>query len=501
MMYWEESLAGRIFSCMANKHLTTANGVPVSDNQNSITAGERGPIVLEDFHLFEKLAHFNRERIPERVVHAKGSGAFGELTITRDITQYTKAKLFSQIGKRTPLFIRFSTVGGEAGSADTERDPRGFSIKFYTEEGNWDLVGNNTPVFFLRDPSKFPDFIHTQKRHPQTHLKNATMQWDFWSLHPESLHQVTILFSDRGIPDGYRFMDGFGSHTFSMVNAKNERFYVKYHFKTKQGIKNLTPKKASELAGSDPDHAQRDLFEAIERGEFPKWTMMIQVLSEADAINAKINPFDVTKVWPHKEFPRILVGELTLNRNPANYYADVEQAAFAPSSVVPGLGFSPDRMLQGRLFAYADAHRYRLGVNYHQIPVNKPINETTTYHRDGAARADGNGGAGHNYHPNSFDGVDVVKGSDVPASALRGATTRHDHRNDDDYYSQAGDLYRLMNADQKALLVSNIAGAMKSVPIEIQKRQIAHFKKADPAYGDGVEKALTAMRLAPFASV
>lgn len=474
------------------KHLTTANGIPVSDNQNSLTAGERGPLVFEDFHLFEKLAHFNRERIPERVVHAKGSGAFGELTITKDISEYTRAKLFSAIGKKTPLFIRFSTVGGEAGSADTERDPRGFAIKFYTEQGVWDIVGNNTPVFFVRDPSKFPDFVHTQKRHPRTHTKDATMQWDFWSLHPESLHEVTILFSDRGIPDGYRYMDGFGSHTFSMVNAKNERFFVKYHFKTKQGIKNLAPTRALELAGSDPDHAQRDLYEAIERKDYPRWTMMIQVMPESEAATAQINPFDVTKVWSHKDYPRIEVGEVALNRNPENYFADVEQAAFSPSSVVPGLGFSPDRMLQGRLFSYADAHRYRLGVNYHQIPVNKPLNEVTHYHRDGGLRIDGNGGSGHVYHPNSFDEVREDKDAGAPPYALSGALSRHDHRGDEDYHTQAGALYRLMNEAQRALLVANIVGAMKSVPGFIQERQVAHFTTADAEYGERVAKGLAA---------
>jgi catalase len=473
------------------KHLTTAGGVPVGDNQDSLTAGERGPIVFEDFHLFEKLAHFNRERIPERVVHAKGSGAFGELTVTRDITRYTRAKLFERPGKKTPLFIRFSTVGGEAGSADTERDPRGFAMKFYTEEGIWDLVGNNTPVFFIRDPSKFPDFIHTQKRHPQTHLKDATMQWDFWSLHPESLHQVTVLFSDRGIPDGYRFMDGFGSHTFSMVNAKDERFFVKYHFKTQQGIRNLSPARALELAGTDPDHAQRDLFEAIERGQFPRWKMFIQVMPEAEAAKVKFNPFDVTKVWPFASYPKLEVGEVVLNRNPLNYFADVEQAAFAPSAVVPGLGFSPDRMLQGRLFAYADAHRYRLGVNHHQIPVNRPSNEAQHYHRDGGIRVDGNGGAGHNYHPNSFDDVGELASARNPPYAFgAGAVDRYDHRSDADYYSQAGALYRLMTESQKRLLVDNIVGAMKSVPGFIQARQVEHFRKADPDYGARVEAGL-----------
>ncbi len=473
--------------------LTTANGVPVHDNQNSLTAGERGPIVVEDFHLFEKLAHFNRERIPERVVHAKGSGAFGKLVVTKDITRYTHAKLFEKVGKETPIFLRFSTVGGEAGSADTERDPRGFALKFYTEEGIWDLVGNNTPVFFLRDPSKFPDFIHTQKRHPQTHLKDATMQWDFWSSHPESLHQVTILFSDRGIPDGYRHMDGFGSHTFSTINAAGERFFVKYHFKTKQGIRNLAPAKARELAGSDPDHAQRDLFEAIERGDFPRWTMMIQVMSETDAAASRVNPFDVTKVWPHADYPRLEVGELVLDRNPANYYAEVEQAAFAPSSIVPGLGFSPDRMLQGRLFAYADAQRYRLGVNYHQIPVNKPINATHHYHRDGGTRIDGNGGPTPNYHPNHVDRVDVNDGA-PPPYAHTGPVAHYDHRRDADYHSQAGALYRLMSPEQRTLLVDNLVGAMRSVPHPIQDKQLAHFRAADAEYGERVARGLLAAR-------
>jgi catalase len=470
--------------------LTTANGVPVADNQNSLTAGARGPIVLEDFHLLEKLAHFNRERIPERVVHAKGSGAFGSLTVTRDLQRYTRAKLFSAAGKKTPLFVRFSTVGGELGSADSERDPRGFALKLYTEEGTWDLVGNNTPVFFLRDPSKFPDFIHTQKRHPQTHLKDARMQWDFWSLHPESLHQVTILFSDRGIPDGYRHMDGFGSHTFSMVNADGERFFVKYHFKTRQGIRNLSPARARELAGSDPDYAQRDLFLAIERGEHPRWSLQIQVMPEAEATSYRINPFDVTKVWPHADYPRFEVGELVLDRNPENYFADVEQAAFAPSAVVPGLGFSPDRMLQGRLFAYADAQRYRLGVNYHQIPVNRPHNEVRTYHRDGAGRSDGNGGAGPNYHPNSGDGVGTGAGGAEAPSSWSGPVARYDHRSDGDYYSQAGELYRLMSAAQQQLLVDNLVAAMAPVPADIQARQVAHFRAADATWGARVAAGL-----------
>ena len=470
--------------------LTTANGVPVGDNQNSLTAGARGPVVVEDFHLIEKLAHFNRERIPERVVHAKGSGAYGELIVTQDITRFTKAALFSQVGKKTPLFLRFSTVGGEMGSADTERDPRGFAVKFYTEEGIWDLVGNNTPVFFIRDPIKFPDFVHTQKRDPRTNLKSSTMMWDFWSSHPESLHQVSTLFSDRGLPDGYRHMHGFGSHTYSLVNDRGERFFVKWHFKTKQGIRNLTPERAAILAGTDPDYAQRDLFEAIERGDFPKWTVKIQVMPEAEASTYHLNPFDLTKVWPYKDYPLIEVGEIVLNRNPENYFAEVEQAAFAPSSVVPGLGFSPDKMLQGRLFAYADAHRYRLGINYHQIPVNKPLNKVTTYHRAGAMRVDGNGGAQPNYHPNSFDGVTETRRADPPPYLGTGSVARHDHRADEDYYSQAGALYRLMSASQKRLLIENIVGAMRGVPEFIQLRQVEHFTKADAEYGAGVRAGL-----------
>lgn len=474
---------------MSNKVITTATGAPVSDNQNSLTAGARGPIVFEDFHLFEKLATFNRERIPERVVHAKGSGAFGEFKVTNDITRYTKAKLFEKVGKTTPVFLRFSTVGGEMGSADTERDPRGFAVKFYTEEGIWDLVGNNTPVFFLRDPVKFPDFVHTQKRDPRTNLKSPTMMWDFWSQHPESLHQVTILFSDRGIPDGYRYMDGFGSHTYSLINNKNERMFVKWHFKTKQGIRNLDAIKATELAGSDPDYAQRDLYQAIEARNFPKWKVAIQVMTEKEAESYAINPFDLTKVWPHKDYPLIEVGELVLNRNPENYFADVEQAAFAPSSIVPGLGFSPDKMLQGRLFAYADAHRYRLGVNHHQIPVNRPLNEVKAYHRAGALRIDGNGGATPNYHPNSFDNVSESQDA-TPAYTNVDAITRYNHRADDDYYSQAGALYRLMSEAQKKTLVNNIAGTMISIPDFIKVKQVAHFMKADKDYGQRIATLL-----------
>ncbi|TWI50834.1 catalase [Pseudomonas duriflava] len=474
-----------------NKTLTTASGIPVADNQNSRSAGPRGPLLLDDFHLVEKLAHFNREVIPERRVHAKGSGAYGTFTVTQDITHLSSAALFASVGKQTPIFLRFSTVGGERGSADTERDPRGFAVKFYTEEGNWDIVGNNTPVFFLRDPLKFPDFIHTQKRNPQTNLKSPQMMWDFWSLSPESLHQVTILFSDRGTPDGYRFMHGFGSHTFSVINAQGERHYVKWHFKSLQGIKNLHPEEAARLAGVAPDYAQRDLFEAIERGEYPKWRVCIQVMSEAEAVARPENPFDVTKVWSQKEYPLIEVGELELNRNPLNYFAEVEQAAFAPSNVVPGVGLSPDRMLQGRVFAYADAHRYRVGTNYQQLPVNAPKCSYQNYQRDGAMRFDGNGGAAPNYEPNSY--TDTPKQAPryrEPGLALSGMADRYDHRIDEDYYSQAGALFRLMSAQQKDLLISNIVGAMQGVTRDVQRRQIAHFLKADRVYGEGVAQGL-----------
>ncbi len=474
-----------------SKILTTASGAPVADNQNSRSAGPRGPLLLDDFHLIEKLAHFNRENIPERRVHAKGSGAYGTFTVTRDISEYSSAKLFSTVGKQTETFLRFSTVGGERGSADTERDPRGFALKFYTEEGNWDIVGNNTPVFFIRDPMKFPDFIHTQKRLPQSNLKSAQMMWDFWSHSPEALHQVTILFSDRGIPDGYRHMHGFGSHTYSLINAKGERHWVKWHYKTAQGIKNLAPADAARIAGTDPDYAQRDLFDAIERGDFPKWRVCMQIMSEDQANRHHENPFDVTKTWSQKEFPLIEVGILELNRNPLNYFAEVEQATFGPSNMVPGVGLSPDRMLQGRVFAYADAHRYRVGTNHQQLPVNAPRSPVHSYQRDGSMAFGSNGGAAPNYEPNSY--ADVPKQAPQyrePALALHGDADRFDHRVDADYYSQAGALFRLMSAEQQALLIDNIAGAMMGVSADVVERQLQHFYRADEAYGNGIAKAL-----------
>jgi catalase len=471
--------------------LTTAAGVPVVDNQNSLTAGPRGPVLLQDVHLLEKLQHFNRERVPERVVHAKGSGAYGHFVVTKDISRYTSAKLFEKVGKKTEVFVRFSTVGGEKGSADTERDPRGFAVKFYTEEGIWDLAGNNTPVFFIRDPLKFPDFIHTQKRDPLTNLKSPTMMWDFRSLSPESLHQVTILFSDRGTPDGYRHMHGFGSHTFSTLNAQGERFWVKWHFKTKQGIKNLPVADAVRLAGEDPDYAQRDLFNAIEHGDFPRWSVRVQIMPEREAETYHLNPFDLTKVWPYHDYPLIEVGEMVLDRNPDNYFAEVEQAAFSPGNVVPGLGVSPDKMLQARLIAYHDAHLYRVGTNYQQLPVNRAHNPVHTYQRDGSMRFDGNSGASPNYEPNSYGNAPKQAPQfREPPLRISGDADRYDHRVGNDDYTQAGNLYRLLSAEERDRLTRNIANAMRSVPEEIVLRQIEHFRKADAAYGEAVARKL-----------
>jgi catalase len=477
--------------------LTTASGIPYTQHENSKTVGPRGPILLEDYILHEKLAHFNRERVPERVVHAKGTGAYGKFTVTHDITRYTRAQIFSEIGKETPLFLRFSTVGGENGSADTERDPRGFAIKFYTEDGNWDLVGNNTPVFFIKDPKKFPDFIHTQKRDPRTHTKSATMMWDFWSLNPESLHQVMILMSDRGTPYGYRHMHGFGSHTFSFINAENERFYVKFHFKTRQGIKNFSNAEATEMKGQDPDFAQRDLVAAIDRGDYPQWALKVQIMTEEESKTYRWNPFDLTKVWSQKDFPLIDVGVLELNRIPDNYFADVEQSAFAPAHVVDGIGFSPDRMLQGRLLAYPDAHRYRIGANYEQLPVNRCPFAVSNYQRDGAMRLDGNGGSTPNYFPNSFDGIYADERYQEPAQDLNHSLSGWFDRNgegENDHYTQAGDLFRLMAPDEQQATIRNIVGAMSGIAGEkralIINRQLCHFFRADIALGVGVAQGL-----------
>ncbi|MDR3226497.1 MAG: catalase [Prevotellaceae bacterium] len=470
----------------SEKKLTTQSGAPVADNQNIQTAGEHGLALMQNAWMMEKLAHFNRERIPERIVHAKGTGAYGELTITGDITAYTKAAIFNEIGKKTPVFLRFSTVAGERGAADTERDVRGFAIKFYTEEGNWDLVGNNTPVFFIRDPLKFPDFIHTQKRDPQTNLRSNTAMWDFWGRSPESLHQVMILMSDRGIPANLRQMHGFGSHTFSFINSKNERFWVKFHFKSMQGIANITNAEAEQIVGKDREASQRDLFEHIKDGDFPRWKLCVQIMTESEAKTYRFNAFDLTKVWSQKDYPLIEVGIMELNRNPENYFAEVEQAAFSPTHVVPGISWSPDKMLQGRLFAYTDAQRYRLGVNFESLPVNAAQCPVHNYHRDGFMRFDGNGGAAVNYEPNSFDGPVEDKSLNEPPLIIEGDAFNYDHRSDKDYYTQPGDLYRLVPEGEKKRIASNIAEAMAGVPNDIAVRAIARFYQADERCGTDI---------------
>jgi catalase len=471
-------------------NLTTSWGAPVGDNQNSMTAGSRGPTLIQDVHLLEKLAHFNRERVPERVVHAKGAGAHGYFEVTNDVSSYTKAAFLSEVGKRTPLFARFSTVAGENGSADTVRDPRGFAVKFYTEEGNYDLVGNNTPVFFIRDAIKFPDFIHTQKRDPRTHLKNPTAVWDFWSLSPESLHQVSILMSDRGIPATLRHMHGFGSHTFKWVNAEGDGVWVKYHFKTEQGVKNLSPDVAAKLAGENPDYHTEDLFNAIEKGDFPSWKLYVQIMPLEDADTYRFDPFDVTKVWSQKDYPLIEVGRMVLDRNPENYFAEVEQATFSPGTLVPGIDVSPDKMLQGRLFAYSDAHRYRVGANHQALPINRPRSEVNNYQRDGQMRFDDNGGRSVYYEPNSFGGPTESQENKQAAYPVSGVadSVAYDHN---DHYTQAGDLYRLLSEDERTRLVANIVEAMKPVEKEeIKLRQIQHFYKADPEYGTRIADGL-----------
>ncbi len=474
------------------KKLFSVSGRPIAENQNVKTAGKRGPMLLEDFWFLEKLAHFDREVIPERRMHAKGSGAFGKLTVTHDITKYTKAKIFSEIGKETEIFMRFSTVAGERGAADAERDIRGFAIKFYTEEGNWDLAGNNTPVFFLRDPYRFTDLNKAVKRDPRTNLRSANNNWDFWTLLPEALHQVTITMSDRGIPKSYRHMHGFGSHTFSMINENNERVWVKFHFKTQQGIQNLTNEEATELIGRDRESHQRDLYEAIENGDYPRWDMKIQVMTEEQAKACPFNPFDLTKVWPHGDYPLIDVGVIELNRNPNNYFADVEQAAFNPANVVPGIGFSPDRMLQGRLFSYGDAQRYRLGVNHYQIPVNTPKCPFHNHHRDGAMRVDGNEGSTLHYFPNSYNQWEEQKEHVEPALELEGDAYHYDFReDDDDYFTQPGNLFRLMTPEQQQVLFTNTAAEVGGAEVFIQERHIQNCYKADPEYGKGVAKALS----------
>ena len=476
---------------MKKKILTMANGREVEDNQNSITVGSRGPVLMQDVLLMEKLAHFDREEIPERIVHAKGAGAHGTFTVTRDITAYTKASIFKEIGKKTETFTRFSTVGGERGSADTARDPRGFATKFYTDEGNWDLVGNNTPVFFIRDAMKFPDFIHTQKRLPDSNIPSNIMKWDFWSKTPESLHQITTLFSNRGTPDGYRKMNGYGSHTYSFINAQNERFWVKFHLKTQQGNHTLRADEATKIAGENPDYATEDLFNAIKDGNFPKWTMYVQIMPELEANDYHINPFDVTKVWPHSDYPLIEVGVLEMNKNPENYFSEVEQSAFSPSNKVPGISFSPDKMLQGRLFSYPDTQRYRLGVNYNSLPINKPKIEVSNNYRNGTMRHDDNGGASTHYEPSHFAAVSQTGNNNEPELKIDGNADRfaYDTSLEADT-AQAGALYRLMEANEQADLVENIANAMAGVPEEIVRLQLSYFVAADNSYGERIAKHL-----------
>lgn len=472
--------------------LTTVAGAPVENNQDSMTAGKRGPMMLQDVWFLEKLAHFDREVIPERRMHAKGSGAFGTFTVTHDITKYTKAKVFSEIGKKTDLFVRFSTVAGERGAADAERDIRGFAVKFYTEEGNWDVVGNNTPVFFFRDPLKFPDLNHAVKRDPRTNMRSAHTNWDFWSSLPEALLQVTIVMSDRGIPASYRHMHGFSSHAFSLINEAGERHWVKFHFRSQQGILNLTDQEAAVVIADDRESHQRDLYTAIENGRFPKWTMYVQIMTEAEAEAMVTNPFDLTKMWLKKDFPFIEVGEFELNRNPQNYFADVEQAAFNPANVVPGISFSPDRMLQGRLFSYGDAQRYRLGVNHHQIPVNMPrgVEHYHSFHRDGQMRVDGNLGSELHVEPNSYGQWEDKQMGRLPREA-GGDVHRYDYREDDhDYYTQTGLLFGAMTDEQRRVLFQNTARNMGDSSLQIKHRHINNCYLADPAYGKGVADAL-----------
>lgn len=475
--------------------LTTVAGAPVANNQDSMTAGPRGPMLLQDIWHLEKLAHFNREVIPERRMHAKGSGAFGTFTVTGDITRFTKAKIFSEIGKRTEMFARFSTVAGERGAADAERDIRGFAMKFYTEEGNWDVVGNNTPVFFFRDPLKFPDLNKAVKRDPYTNLRSAENNWDFWTGLPEALHQITIVMSDRGIPKDYRHMHGFGSHTYSFYNAQNERFYVKFHFVCQQGIENLTDAEAAAVVAGDRESSQRDLLSAIDRGDFPKWKLCVQVMPEAEADTYRFHPFDLTKVWSKKDYPLIEVGIVELNRNARNYYADVEQSAFTPANLVPGISVSPDRMLQSRLFAYGDAARYRLGVNHHSIPVNAPRCPVHSYHRDGAMRVDGNFGSTIAYEPNTRGEWQEQPAHQEPPLALHGAADRWNFRADDsDYFTQPGDLFRLLTPEAKQRLFDNTARNINGVSEHIVQKHIAHCTQADPAYGAGVARAIEALK-------
>lgn len=471
------------------KLMTTNQGIPVDNDQASITTQHPHYTLMTDTHMTEKLAHFDRERIPERVVHAKGAGAHGYFEVTNDLTKYTCASFLSEVNKRTEVFVRFSTVGGPRGSADSARDPRGFAVKFYTEDGNYDMVGNNTPVFFIRDAIKFPDFIHTQKKHPSSNLDDPDAFWDFLSLTPESLHQVTTLFSDRGTPASYRHMHGFTSHTYMWYNQEGEHFWIKLHFKTDQGIKNFTLEEAIMMAGKDPDHATRDLFDNIAKENFPSWSVYVQIMLPTEADKYRIDPFDVTKVWPHKDYPLIPVGKMTLNRNPKNYFSEVEQAAFSPSNLVPGIAPSPDKMLQGRLFSYPDTQRHRLGTNFHMIPINTPKAQINNYQRDGYMNMHTDGAP--NYYPNSFGGPEPDKKFTVPPIDVQGMAARHEYKLTDMDFEQAGDLYsKVMSFEDKSNLVKNIAAHLGNAQHRIQLRQTALFYKAHPEYGINVANAL-----------
>ncbi|MEV7421008.1 MULTISPECIES: catalase [unclassified Streptomyces] len=470
---------------------TTNNvGIPVESDEHSLTVSPDGPILLQDHYLIEKMAQFNRERVPERVVHAKGAGAYGVFEVTNDVSQFTKADLF-QPGRRTEMLARFSTVAGELGSPDTWRDPRGFALKFYTEHGNYDMVGNNTPVFFVRDPIKFQDFIRSQKRHPATGLRNNDMQWDFWTLSPESAHQVTWLMGDRGIPKSFRHMNGYSSHTYMWVNGAGERFWVKYHFKTDQGIECLTQADADEMAGSDGDHHRRDLYESIESGNAPTWSLKVQIMPFEAAADYRFNPFDLTKVWPHGDYPLIDVGRMTLNKNPDNFFVHIEQAAFEPSNLVPGIGPSPDKMLLGRLFSYPDTHRYRIGPNYTQLPPNRARSQVNSYAKDGPMRYEASSAA-MPYAPNSYGGpaADTERFGEPAGWASAGEMVRaayEPHREDDDWGQAGTQVRQVLDDAQRDRLVSNVSGHLKQgVSRPVLDRALQYWRNIDKTVGDRI---------------
>lgn len=474
--------------------LTGANGAVVTNDQNSISAGERGPLTFDNHHLFEKLAHFNRERIPERVVHARGTGAYGTFTVTHDLAKYTDAGFLSKIGEQTKIFIRFSTVGGGQDSSDYARDPRGFAVRFYTKSGNLDIVGNNTPVFFLRDPIKFPDFVHSQKKDPRTNTPNPSRMYEFWANSPQSLHQITILMSDRGIPASYRHMHGFSSHALSLYKSNGQRVWVKWHFKSNQGIKNVA---AADAACHPSFGAQEDLVNAIDKHDFPSWSVKVQIMTTEQAKNYRFNPFDLTKVWPHKEFPLQDVGQLELNQNVANYFLEVEQVALSPSNLVPGVGVSPDKMLQARLLAYPDAQRYRLGANFAQLEVNRPVCPVHNYQRDGLMATNHLTSreqiSGVNFYPNEDANLPSpsIEYAEPPLPILGEAWVKAYDTEHEDNFTQAGDLFRLMTDKQRQVLVENIAGGLVHANLTIQEKMLAQFTAADVKYGEMVKQALT----------